>query len=346
MLSEIKNLIEKELADYLYNLDRIYQLSRVSPVLLAAIKDFAGRKGKRIRPILFIIGYRGFAKRIPSGLYRSALALELLHDFMLVHDDIIDKADLRRGRSSMHAMLNKYLANYQNIKFNGQDLAIVVGDVMYALALHAFLGVRENSLRKEIALGKLIESALYTGAGEFSELLYGIEDITKISREEIYKIYDFKTANYTFASPLIIGAILAGAAGGQVNLLFKYGIQLGRAFQIKDDILGMFGKKTEIGKSILTDLKEAKKTLLIWYAYKHADKKRQKIIKAILIKNNVDKTDLLKIRGILLETGTLAYAHKEIALCFKKAGLLIAHSKIKPRYKALLNSYSQTILGL
>ena len=243
-------------------LDELYSLSRISPLLFKTIKDYILRKGKRVRPTLFIIGYLGFKKNPAPGLYASALSLELLHDFLLAHDDIIDKSDVRRGKPSMHRVLSDYLRKYKNIKFGGEDLTIAAADIMYAMAIHTFLFIKENRQRKEKALRKLIEAAIDTGSGEFAELLYGIKDIKNLNKQDIYRIYDLKTAYYTFSCPLSAGAILAGAKKQQTDLLYNYGIYLGRAFQIKDDILGIFGNENKIGKSTLTDLREGKKTLL------------------------------------------------------------------------------------
>jgi geranylgeranyl diphosphate synthase type I len=299
-----------------------------------------------VRPILFVLGYLGFAKKIAQGLYTSALSLELLHDFMLVHDDIIDKSDTRRSKPSMHKMLNDYLANYKNVKFNGQDLAIVLGDVMYAMAIQALLSIKENKERKERALKKLIEAAIFTGSGEFIELLYGVKDISKITKEDIYKIYDLKTAHYTFAIPLSAGAILAGASQKEINRLTKYGIYLGRAFQIKDDILGMFGDETKIGKSTLTDLQEAKKTILIWYAYNNTERKNKMLTRRILSRERVNRKELLEMRKIILSSGALDYAKEEVADFMQKAYRLIKSSQMDARYKTLLYEYSQEILSL
>jgi geranylgeranyl diphosphate synthase type I len=303
------------------------------------------RDGKRVRPVLFVIGYLGFTKRAASGLYTSALSIELLHDFMLVHDDIIDKADTRRSRPSMHRMLDNYLKDFKDIKFTGQDLAIVVGDIMYAMAIRAFLSIRENMERKELALKKFIEAAIYTGGGEFLELMYSVNDISKITRESIYKVYDFKTANYTFASPLSTGAILAGASRKEVDILSDYGLYLGRAFQIKDDILGMFSSEEKTGKSSLTDLREAKKTLLIWHAYNNADAKNKSIIRRVLSKKNVTSDDLLAVRKAIVESESLIYAQKEIASLLKKSQDVISTSGIKPQYKTILADYAQEILS-
>lgn len=346
MILTIKNRIESEISKFIRDIDKLYSLKSISPVLFNNIKEFVSRKGKRIRPILFIIGYLGFARKSTPGLYRSAVSLELLHDFMLVHDDIIDKSQTRRGKPSMHARLNRYLKGYRNLKFCGQDLAIVIGDVMYAMAIHAFLSVNENKQRKEMALKRLVEAAFYTGSGEFIELLCGTRNIEEITKEDIYKIYDLKTANYTFASPLTIGATLAGSGNLEVNKLFKYGTYLGRAFQIKDDVLGMFGKEAKTGKSTLTDLKEAKKTILIWYAYNHSNSRNKSLIRKILKKMNVNKTDLSKIQNIIIETNTLDYVKKEILKFTEKAQAVQASIRMHPKYKELLSEYSNQILSL
>lgn len=344
MLEKIKKTLEKNLTSYLNGLDTTYSLSKISPLLFKSIKEFVLRKGKRVRPTLFVIGYLGFSKKEIKGLYTSALSLELLHDFMLVHDDIIDKSALRRGKPSMHTMLNEYLKKYTDAKFNGQDLAIVIGDVMYAMALHTFLSINVDVARKEKALKKLIEAALYTGSGEFIELLCGIKDIAQISKNDIYKIYDLKTAYYTFACPLTMGAILGGASDAEAEKLFSYGVSLGRAFQIKDDILGIFGDERKTGKSALTDLIEAKKTILVWAAYKRASAKDKARIKAILVKDNIRLSDLAHMRKAIVTGGALAYAKREVSSLHQKADEIIASSKMYPSYKTLLLEYSREIL--
>ena len=346
MINKIKNNIEKELIRFISGLDKKYRLRSISPVLFNSIKDFISRKGKRIRPTLFVIGYLGFAKKAAPGLYTSALSIELLHDFMLVHDDIIDKSDTRRGKPSMHKVFNGILSGFKGIKFTGEDLSIVAGDVMFALGIHAFLSVQENRTRKEKALKKLIEAALYTGSGEFIELLSGTKEVERITRQDIYRIYDYKTANYTFASPLAIGAILAGADEKEIKKLFCYGIYLGRAFQIQDDILGMFSDEKAIGKSMLTDLQEAKKTILIWYAFHHAPASKKAAIKMILSKKSAGYKDLLKMREIISTSGALEYAKKQILKSVESAGGTIARSGMNAKYRDILGKYSQDILNL
>ncbi|MDP2928204.1 MAG: polyprenyl synthetase family protein [Candidatus Omnitrophota bacterium] len=346
MFLKIKNKIEKELHVYISSVNKLYSLNKLSPVLFKNIKEFICRDGKRVRPILFCIGYLGFSKKTPPGLYRSALSLELLHDFLLVHDDIIDKNDKRRGKPAMHALLGNYLGQKKKVKFNGEDLAIVAGDVMYAMALDAFLAVRENMRRKEEALKKLFLAALYTGSGEFIELLLGIKPIERVTRQDIYKIYDYKTANYTFASPLTMGATLAGAKPHQIKKLYSYGMLLGRAFQIKDDIIGTFGAVKEIGKSNLTDIKEAKRTLLVWYAFNHAGKKDRLMIKKIMENKVTKDTELIKMRSIITDTGALSYAQDQIKYLYTQALNQIHSLSMDQKYKQTLDNFSQKILKI
>jgi geranylgeranyl diphosphate synthase type I len=346
MFLEIKNKIEKEIKSYIQSSDKLHTLNKISPLLFKNIKEFISRHGKRIRPILFIVSLKGFAKLEPRGLYRSALALEFLHDFMLIHDDIIDKSDTRRGKPSMHAMLNNYLRKYKEVKFNGQDLSIVVGDVIYAMAMHTFLSIKTNPLLKEKGLKLLIDAAMYTGSGEFIELLAGVKPIEKITKEEIYKIYDLKTACYTFATPLAMGATLAAATKEQINLIFKYGMYSGRAFQIKDDILGTFGDEKKIGKSTITDLQEAKKTLLIWYAYQHSSRAAKKTIQETLNKKAVKNDDLMKIREIIVGCGALEYAKDEVTKLLDTTKRLHTNCKMREPYKSALYNYFRELLTL
>ena len=344
MFLEIKNKIEKELDAYIGSINKLYALNKLSPILFKSIKEFICRDGKRIRPVLFCIGYLGFSKKTPPGLYRSALSLELLHDFMLVHDDIIDKSDKRRGKPSMHALLKNSLGKNKKVKFNGEDLAIVAGDVMYAMGLDAFLEVKEDLQRKEAALRKLIHAALYTGSGEFIELLLGVKNLKNVTQKDIYKIYDYKTANYTFASPLTMGATLAGAKPEQIKKLYSYGMLLGRAFQIKDDIIGIFGTVKEIGKSNLTDIKEAKRTLLVWYAFNHSGKTNKQLINKIMESKVAQDTELIKMRKIITNTGALAYAQNQIESLYTKAQCQISSLKMNQKYIFALNNFSQKTL--
>ncbi len=344
MLNETKFRLDKELRAFAARLERDYRLKQISPLLAGKIKDYILRPGKRIRPALFVLGYLAYARKPAAGLYRSALSFELLHDFMLVHDDIIDKSDLRRGKPAMHKMFDDHFRGMGRIKFSGQDLAIVTGDILYALAMDAFLEIKENPARKEKALKKFISACFYTGCGEFIELVYGAKPIEKIRPADIYKIYDLKTAYYTFAYPLSIGATLAGASVSQIKKIFEYGVYLGRAFQIQDDILGMFAEEKETGKSRLSDLQEAKKTLLIWKAFQNSKNAERKQIKQILSKEKIKLSDLLLMRELIKKSGSLDYTRRQIKTLSARAVKISSSLDIPAAYKKLLLELNLKIL--
>ena len=346
MFSQLKNTLDNELIKFIAYVDIVCSISDIYTLLFNNMKYFILRKGKRVRPILFIIGYKSFSAKSPKNLYRSALAIELLHAFLLVHDDIVDNSDIRRGKASMHKLMGRKIKKQKKARFCGKDLAMITGDIMYAIAIEAFLSINEDPLRKEKALRKFIETACYTGCGEFIELLYSMEDISKIKRDQIYKIYDYKTAYYTFIAPLITGAILAGASKKQTSKLHKFAISLGRAFQINDDILGIFAQEKKTGKSSLSDLQEGKKTLLIWHAYTHAGNQQKDQLKKILNKNKVTRKDLDMARRIITDTGSLKYAKDQIKILLKRSGLIIQDLKMNPFYKKALLDYTFRILSV
>jgi len=344
MFKVFKKEIDSELVKLLRT-ERFRSLKGISPSLERAISDFVGRDGKRIRPIMFVVGYLGYAGKPAPGLYMSALSIELLHDFMLIHDDIIDKSDLRRGKPAMHVLLNRIIRKDSKVKFNGQDLAIVAGDVVYAMAIHAFLEIKVDMRYKERGLRKFVDAALYTGAGEFIELLLGGEKLSEVGLADIYKIYDFKTAYYTFSCPLSVGAILAKAPEAEIKKLNDYGICLGRAFQIKDDIIGMFSNADESGKPSLSDLQEAKKTVLMYYASRMGNKNQRAAINAVLVKKTVTRADLERIRGIIVDCGALERVKKEVVILRARAVELGNSLRMCATYRRALSDYAERLLA-
>jgi len=345
MINKIKKRLDKELLSFLAYVNKKYSLRKISPILFRGIRNFVLRDGKRLRPILFIISYKGFSNRDPKSLYRGALCIELLHNFLLIHDDIVDKSAMRRGKPSMHKLLGKYISPLKSRRFTGEDLAIIIGDVIYAIAIESFFSIEEKHKNKEHALKRFVEASCFTGCGEFIEMLYGAKALNEVTRNDIYRIYDYKTAHYTFVAPLVAGAMLAGASKRDVDRLSECGIYLGRAFQIRDDIIGIFGKPRETGKSSFTDLEENKKTLLIWYAYNQASRRDRARLKSILNKGKITARELSQARRIIKSTGSLDYAEKEIGKMLEESVNIIKTSRIKHLYKKVLINYTRTILS-
>src|SRR5208283_1762261 len=178
----------------------------------------------------------------------------------------IDRSNLRRGKLTMHKTL-AHTVKTKNPDKLGSDLGIIAGDIVYALAIDAFLSIGETSVRKERALKYFIQTAAFTAMGEFIDTVTGVKPVEDVDEKEVFLNYTLKTARYTFDCPMVTGAILAGAKDNEIKKISRFGILIGQAFQIQDDIIGIFETEANIGKSILSDLAEDKKTLLVTHAY-------------------------------------------------------------------------------
>ena len=347
MLNKIKNNVERELEKYGRRLALRLRGQNIPPLIIDTILNFISRPGKRIRPILFAVSYLGFCKKPKPGIYTSAVGLELLHDFLLIHDDIIDRTVLRKGQPTMHCLLDKKLKPFKQLKFTGNDLALVIADIIYALALEAFMANREDPARKLKALDTVLRTTALTGCGEAVELLAETRDLASWGKNDVYTVYDLKTAQYTFGSPLAAAAELAGAAPAQINALRRYGELVGRAFQIKDDLLDMFASEKEIGKTPLTDLKEGKKTLLIWYAYRHAPAAQRSFLRSALKQKQISTHTCKKIRSLVVSTGARDYACNAVR-AYRSTALQIAASgklSLRPACKKALIALTAKILA-
>lgn len=345
-IPKIKKKIDKSLHNIINSTIDTYKVQSSIPQLYSSIKEFTFRDGKRIRPILFVLSYMGFSDRIPKNLFTCAASLELFHTFILIHDDIIDKSSLRRGEESLHRKFNSILKSFENPKFNGEDLSIVAGDLIYSMAIHSFLSIKENRLRKERSLQKILQTAFHTGNGQLLELINSAKKINEISLSQIYHTYDLKTAAYTFAGPLAAGAILGGASGTEVKKLFDAGIKLGRAFQIKDDLLDLFGDTDSTGKNCFNDISEAKKTLPIWHAYQNGTPSEREFIDSLFTNGNVRKADIVRVRKVLQKRGTVDYSSKIMEQLINLADIEKTAKEMKKDCRKILVQITQNQLNI
>ena len=340
MISALKKNINRSLEAFMDKVKDDYKFHLVNPILYEAIREFSLRDGKRIRPLLLILSYMGYCrqrKRISSSLYNASTCIELLHNFMLIHDDIIDRSDLRRGKPTLHKILGKTVKK-ADPKRLGYDLGIIAGDIVYALAIDAFLSIKEAPERKEKALRYFIQTAAFTAMGGFIDTVYGVENLSRISEKDVFLNYTLKTARYTFDCPLVVGALLAGAGKRDIALLSKLGLLIGQAFQIQDDIIGIFGSEANIGKPILSDLAESKKTLLVCHAYKKLrGKKRAAFMKRF---NKPEKTynDLLAVRKMFIDSGSLGYCLQQVKSRFDTTLDILEKLKMKDKYRKIIKA--------
>ena len=349
MLVRLREKIDRSLEIFMKRIQKEYKLHLVNPILHESIREFSLRPGKRIRPLLLILGYKGYCpaeKKVPPSLYNASTCIELLHNFMLIHDDIIDRANLRRGKPTMHKLLSKTVKTKDKEKL-GYDLSIIAGDIVYALAIDAFLSIKEEPKRKERALRYFVQTAAFTAMGEFIDTVHGVEKIDNVKEKDVFLNYTLKTARYTFDCPLVSGAILAGAPEQDIRKLSQLGILIGQAFQIQDDIIGIFDSQKNIGKSILSDLAESKKTLLVCLAYERLNSKGRSQFMKYFNKGKKTYKDLVAIRKIFIKAGSLEYSINEIQKRMNKTLQILKSLKIKPLYKkavltVILNLFEHT----
>ncbi len=355
MIEHLRENIDKSLALFLKTVKKDYRLHLASPLLFESIREFTLREGKRLRPLLLILTYKAYSpknKKIAQELYNASTCMEFLHNFMLIHDDIIDRSDLRRGKPTLHKVLAHTVPSNNPDKL-GIDLGIIAGDIVYALAIDAFLSIKEPLERKERALKYFIQTAAFTAMGEFIDTVFGVKRIDQVSEKDVFLNYTLKTARYTFDCPMVTGAILAGAPKVDIKKISKFGILIGQAFQIQDDIIGIYETEKNIGKSILSDLAEEKKTIMVVHAYKTLKGKTRAQFLKIFSKKTKTLSDLETVKKIFIESGSLNYALKHVNSRLTKAQAIMAELKMNAEYKSLIEqsllklfSHSQKIVAL
>ncbi|MDY7232805.1 polyprenyl synthetase family protein [Hyalangium rubrum] len=225
-------------------------------------RAFSLRPAKRVRPALVMAGYslaRGTTS-VPSGLWRFAAGLELLHTFLLIHDDVADQAELRRGGTALHRLLAPGRA--------GEDLAVVVGDHLFARSLEAMLssGLRGASRTCQYYLAV----CRHTAAGQYLDLELSHAPLSEVTLFQCLRVASLKTARYGFSAPLVCGAMLAGADEALCEGLERVGRHVGLAYQLRDDLIGLFGDTDVAGKASDGDFAQGKRTFPVLAAYTRA----------------------------------------------------------------------------
>ncbi len=257
------------------------------------------RGGKKLRAFLVYLGFlsaRGNKADIKKVL-PIALALEILHSFFLIHDDIMDRADIRRGKPSIHKKYSKFGEHF------GVSVGILIGDIA---AFEAFKLISESNFDPETknkVLNFVLSSSLDTGFGQALDVFYSQKEPTEAI---IWEILDNKTGKYSVICPLSVGSTLAGGTRAQLAAISKFGYYAGRAFQLHDDVLGVFGDEKIIGKSILSDICEGKNTLLIAKGFSLANDFNRKKLKKLWGKPDANVEDLNLVKNILSSCGALS----------------------------------------
>ena len=336
MITVLQKNIEKTLQKALTCFDKEFFLRKRTPLLYAAIQSFLKKRAKRLRPLLLVISYLGYARKASRMIYHGAAGFELLHNCALIHDDIIDGATVRRNAPTMHEYFsNKYPVS-GNTYCTGRNLALITGDILYAMGIKEFLKMNISSARTRDTLDSLLSAVVYTGIGEFKELLATTQPIRLWTKEHIYSLYDLKTGMYTFCYPLIIGNTLAGKRPNDRNTLMRLGRILGRAFQTRDDINNYLRLGKTSDKDTFLDISSSKPTLPLLFMYRAARRNERHFIERCMKKSRLTKSDKHKLYTLITQPIVWQSLSKEIDTAVTNAYTLIQSLTMKERSKKAL----------
>lgn len=348
-----KNLLDPAMAAFFMKRKaQMKGFSKEAIEMIDQIQAYILRSGKRFRSGLIYYMYLGLNKGHKDAAVKAAMAMEFLHGFLLIHDDIIDQDRLRRGKPSMHntyeLIFHKKLNGggvYSNAdgKHFGESMGIVAGDVLMSLCYEilAELDLKKDQHRQII---KIVNQTLTNVCiGQMIEVYHGLRG--NVSKKEIYEVYNLKTAQYTMRCPIIMAAILAGAPRSVIRRFEGFSYDLGIAFQIQDDIIGMFGTERKIGKPVGSDIKEGKETLLIHVARKKATTKQREVLDYALGNSRLTFQDVKAVRRVVVETGSLDYCRRTSIRLKNKAWKSIDGIRMKQEAKDFLEGISEYIVA-
>ncbi len=291
------------------------------PVHLMASQMLCG--GKRMRPAFCVWGYVA-AAGIPTDfdlkpLLAAAGSLDVLHVSALVHDDLMDSSDLRRGRPAAHRQFEALHANAgwlgDSAAF-GKAGAILLGDllVMWSAQMLHGAGVDQSALERTLPIVEAMRTEVTCGQyldmvaqahplRQRAPAIGSLRPTIELALDDASRVVEYKAARYTVQRPCQIGAALGGGNDELYFGLGAYGSPLGRAFQFRDDLLGVFGDPQITGKPAGDDLREGKRTVLVAHAYAHASEAGQKLLLQRLGDPDLDEAGISELQQVITESG-------------------------------------------
>jgi geranylgeranyl diphosphate synthase type I len=298
--------------------------------------------GKRLRPTFAFWGWRCVQPAGAAGedaLLSAAAGLELLHACALVHDDVMDASDTRRGRPAAHRRFGQVHLDAGwpgSAAAFGTSGAILLGDLLLSWAEELFTASISALPADRVAAAQREFGLMRTEvvAGQFLDVLAqtrGAFDPT-----EALRVIEFKTSKYTVERPLLLGAAAAGASGAVTVALSDYGRNLGEAFQLRDDLLGVFGDPSETGKPAGDDLREGKRTLLVALAAEHADNGQRSVLGAGIGNPDLTVAGVADLRRVLSATGAREAVERRIADKARAAEQALGTAPLRPEARQAL----------
>jgi geranylgeranyl diphosphate synthase type I len=360
-MSESANQLAAQLADYKRLIDAdiaIYgahvatstrqQYGDYAADVTDVFLDVLGRGGKRIRGALVMAGYEMCGGTDRQMITRAATAIEMVNAYTLMIDDIQDRSAVRRGKTTGHEMLAAY---HRDHNFRGD-----AGHAGVSLALNAALagghaanmllaGLSVDAELRVKTMGIVSHALIVTAHGQTLDIINELTDVPR--REDIEHVLEWKTAFYTFLNPLCVGMVLAGAGCEDTDAIRGYALATGRAFQVVDDIIGIYGNDQQTGKSALDDLREGKQTVLTDHALSHASPEDAAFLRSCLGSKALTATDFERCKQILTDSGARAAAETLVARYVAEAidSLGQGPGRWKSGQVAFLRGLSQMLLA-
>ncbi len=335
---ELKAAIDERL-EKLFT-DRVVAAKLIDPVyseLITEMGRFIARGGKRLRPYLTYLAYFGYGGKNEDAILELAASQELFHNFLLIHDDIIDGDSRRYSGDNITGRYVKILGKGGLSQADSQHYAVAVallaGDVNAALAFEAIANSNFDDGLKVTATARMARMIFEIVGGELLDVLLPMEPFTKITEPRLNQVISYKTTSYSFEAPLQLGALMAKAEDAEQDAISQFAMPLGAAFQITDDLLGMFGEEAITGKSITTDLKEGKRTLLIHFGLELAKGMDLIVLKQNLGNKALSESDHNAVVAVLEHCGarakTEALANNYAQIAKDRLSLLSVTSEVK-----------------
>ncbi len=341
-IEEVRSEIRSELADYLAQ-QRSYLTSIASELLpvCEAMDEFLLDGGKRLRPLFAYAGLLASGATPNRAIIRAISSLELLQACALIHDDLMDKSDTRRGKPAIHRHFENL---HQSTSMNGHatqfgeaaavllgDLALVWSDQMLntsGISIESLMATHKihDEMRIELMAGQ------YLDVREAGENSYSAVRSLRIAR--------YKSGKYTIERPLHIGAVIGQPAESEnkslLSALSRYGLPLGEAFQLRDDLLGIFGDTAVTGKPAGDDLREGKRTVLIAMTLSALDEAEKTELLNYLGKPNISPEKIEELRALIIRSGAVQEVENLIEKLTQQSLAAIEDPSIHPSSREFL----------
>jgi geranylgeranyl diphosphate synthase, type I len=297
--------------------------------LLGGAND-AMRGGKRLRAAFCYWGWRAAdGGRDDDRIVTAAAAVEMLHASALTHDDLMDDSDTRRGRPAAHRQFEQMHRTgrwHGPAERFGTGAAILLGDLMLGWSdeMLRTCGVETEQVMRALPYFDAMRTEVV--AGQYLDLV--AQGSAQTSVPQAMRVLRFKSAKYTVERPLHLGAALAGAGPELITALTSYGLPLGEAFQLRDDVLGVYGDPEVTGKPAGDDLREGKRTVLMALAHERAGADQERVLERLFGRRRLDDHGVQQLRDTITATGALAAVEELITELTSAATTALDHSPV------------------